>query len=171
MTVRVCLVAGLFLTAAAAGQEPAPPPRPAVPTPAVPAAETAGRSLPINLPTALHLAGVRPIDVAVATQRVEAAAAQLERANLLWLPTVYLGVDYARHDGQIQDVSGRVFTTSKSSFMVGAGPVMTFAVTDALYAPLAARQVVRARQAEVQAALNDTLQSVAEAYFTVQQAR
>ena len=39
------------------------------------------------------------------------------------------------------------------------------------YAPLAARQVVRARQADVQAARNDTTLAVAEAYFTVQQAR
>src|SRR6516225_3185221 len=35
------------------------------------------KALPINLPTALELADVQPIDVAVASQRVELAAAQL----------------------------------------------------------------------------------------------
>ncbi len=149
-----------------------PTPQPtATPLPAVPPAQAEGRPLPINLPTALQLANARPIDIALASQRLQVAAAQLDRADILWLPTLYLGVDYARHDGQIQDVAGNVFTTSKSSFMVGAGPGLSFAVTDALYAPLVARQVVRARKADVQTARNDSLLAVAEAYFGVQQAR
>ena len=141
------------------------------PLPASPPAQAEGRPLPINLPTALQLANARPIDIALASQRLQVAAAQLDRADVLWLPTLYLGVDYARHDGQIQDVAGNVFTTSKSSFMVGVGPGLSFAVTDALYAPLIAKQVVRARQADVQTARNDSLLAVAEGYFNVQQAR
>jgi outer membrane protein TolC len=119
----------------------------------------------------LQLAGANPLDIALAAQRLQAASAELQRANVLWLPTVYVGMDYFRHDGQLQDVAGKVFGTSKSSFMVGATPNMVFAVTDAIFAPLAASQVVRARQGEVQAARNDSLLSVAEAYFIVQQAR
>src|SRR5262249_7806118 len=61
-------------------------------------------ALPINLATALQLADARAIDVALAAERVQAAAAQLQRARALWLPTVLLGTDYFRHDGQIQDV-------------------------------------------------------------------
>ena len=48
---------------------------------------------------------------------------------------------------------------------------MVFAVTDAYFAPLAARQVVAAQRANVQAAANDSMLAVAEAYFFVQQAR
>jgi outer membrane protein TolC len=90
---------------------------------------------------------------------------------VLWLPTVQLGVDYFRHDGQIQDVAGNVFGTSKSTFMLGAAPIAVFAITDAIFAPLAERQVVRAREAGLQIARNDSLLAVAEAYFNVQQAR
>jgi len=54
---------------------------------------------------------------------------------------------------------------------VGAGPSAVFSVGDACYAPLAARQVLRAREADVQASRNDVMLQVAEAYFTVQQAR
>src|SRR5262245_44067974 len=129
------------------------------------------RLLPINLPTALQLAGARPLDIAVASERVRIAAAQLDRARVLWLPTVYLGVDYLRHDGQIQQVAGDVFTTSRGGLLLGAGPSAVFAVSDALFEPLAARQVVRAREATLQAARNDSLLAVAEAYFNVQQAR
>src|SRR5262245_22808248 len=60
------------------------------------------RPLPINLATAMRLADVAPLDIAIATQRLEAAGAQLQRANTLWLPTIYLGGDYFRHDGQLQ---------------------------------------------------------------------
>jgi outer membrane protein TolC len=158
-----------FLLAGPAFAQEAPRPPETPRLPAVPPAED--RPLPIDLPAALQLAGARPIDIAVAAERVRAAAAQLDRANVLWLPTIYLGTDYARHDGQIQDVAGKVFTTSKGSFMLGAGPSAVFAISDALYAPLAARQNVRARQADAQAAQNDSLFAVAEAYFTVQQAR
>src|SRR5580765_6437413 len=63
---------------------------------------TEDRPLPIDLPTALQLAGVQPIDVALAAERVRLASAQLSRARAAWLPTVYVGVDYFRHDGEIQ---------------------------------------------------------------------
>jgi outer membrane protein TolC len=129
------------------------------------------KPLPINLPTALKLADVRPLDVAVASQRTELASAQLQQAQALWLPTIYLGADYFRHDGQIQDVQGNVFGTSKSSLLVGAGPSAVFALSDAIFAPLSARQVLRARESALQTARNDSLLSVAEAYFNVQQAR
>src|SRR5262245_50710427 len=159
-------------------QEPAPLPaivqvsHTAPPVPfAAPAPTPCDRPLPINLPTALQLAGARPIDIDLASERIRIADAQLRRAQVLWLPTVFLGTDYFRHDGQIQDVAGNVFSTSKSSFMVGAGPFAVFALSDALFEPLAARQFARARQAELQTARNDSLLAVAEAYFTVQQAR
>jgi outer membrane protein TolC len=159
-------------------QEQVPAPRalqtPPVPSP-VPVApiepDPSDKPLPINLPTALQLAGVRPIDVALASERIRLAVAQLERAQVLWLPTVYLGVDYFRHDGQIQSVEGDVFGTSKSSFMIGAAPFAVFAITDALFAPLAERQNIRSRTAALQAARNDSVLAVAESYFNVQQAR
>jgi outer membrane protein TolC len=138
---------------------------PATPLPA------GARPLPINLPAALKLGNAGALDIAFAVQQERLAAAQLQGRRVLWLPTLYLGTDYFRHDGQIQDVSGNVFGTSKGSFMYGLGPSMVFSFSDAIFAPLAARQVLRARQAGVQAAANDTLLAVTQAYFTIEQAR
>lgn len=161
---------GVFLLAnGLRGQEQASSPQ--LNLPPTPRGEVDRPTLPINLATALQLANAQPLDIALASQRVETALAALDRANVLWLPTIYLGVDYARHDGQLQDIVGEVFTTSRSSFMAGVGPSAVFAVTDAVYAPLAARQVVRARRAEQQTVVNDTVLDVATAYFNVQQAR
>ena len=153
-----------------AEKEPSPAKSPPA-LPAVPAAETQGKPLPIDLPTALTLTNANPLDIQIATERLRAATAALDRAKVLWLPNIGLGVDYFRHDGQIQAVAGEVFTTSKSALFLGAGPTAVFSLSDACYAPLAARQLVRARQADVQTARNDTTLQVAEAYFTVQQAR
>src|SRR5260370_29423819 len=136
-----------------------------------PTAPIGQQPLPINLPTAFQLANAQALDVAIASQRIEVALAQLQRAQNLWLPTIYLGTDYYRHDGQIQETPGNVFGTSRTSFMVGAGPSAVFAVSDAIFEPLAARQIVRAREAAFQTASNDTMLAGAQAYFGVQQAR
>ncbi|MFL5244005.1 MAG: TolC family protein [Gemmataceae bacterium] len=129
------------------------------------------KPLPINLPTALTLAHAQPLDIALASERLRVAAAQLDRAKVLWLPSLTLGADYYRHDGRIQDTPGVIMDTSKSSFLAGVAPTAIFQIGDAIFEPLAARQVLRARQADVEAAANDSLLAVAEAYFNVQQAR
>ena len=90
---------------------------------------------------------------------------------MLWLPNLLSGTDYYRHDGQIQDVEGNVFPTGKQGFMVGGSPSLVVSVSDAIFSPLATRNFVTSRQQNVRAANNDALLSVAEAYFTVQQAR
>jgi outer membrane protein TolC len=143
--------------------------------PVAPPLQPNERPLPINLPTALQLAEVQAVDVAAAAQRIQAAAAVLEQAQVLWVPTITVGGDYARHDGRNQDTEGRVFDNSRSSTMFGVGTGIgqsaILSVTDAIFAPLVARQQLRARQADRQAVSNDTLVSVSDAYFTVQQAR
>jgi outer membrane protein TolC len=171
------------------GPQPTPPPLlatgliiPSVPAhaeapnlPALPTSQPDDRPLPINLPSALQLANVRAVDVAAAAERMRVAAAVLEQAQVLWLPTVTFGADYLYHAGPIQDVSNTVFNDSHSGLMVGGGSgignAAVISVTDAIFAPLAARQQVRARLADRQAASNDTLVAVSDAYFTVQQAR
>jgi outer membrane protein TolC len=181
--VVLSLGVGLLLAAPAPqgshalAQEPLQFPQPAAPACAPPVPYSApapglgDKPLPINLPAALRLSGARPIDIAVASARIRLAVAQFERAQVLWLPSILIGTDYFRHDGQIQDVAGNVFGTSKSSFMVGCAPIAVFALTDAIFGPLAARQEVRAREAVLLTAQNDSLLAVAEAYFNVQQAR
>lgn len=139
--------------------------------PALPAAEAQGAPLPITLSSALTLTGANALDIQIADERVRTASAQLDRARVLWLPNLNFGADYFRHDGQIQDIVGTVFTTSRSSFLIGAGPQAVVSTSDAVFAPLAARQIARAAQFDAQASRNDTTLAVAVAYFNVQQAR
>src|SRR5208282_6785771 len=70
----------------------APPPAPArAVTPVLPAAPNSqpeDRPLPINLPAALQLAHASAVDIAAAAERIRVAAAVLEQAQVLWLPSV-----------------------------------------------------------------------------------
>jgi outer membrane protein TolC len=164
-----CLAIANGVRAQSALQPPtipaAKPPVPWTP-PALP-----GEPLPINLATALRLVNARSLDIAVASKRIALAQAQLNTAKVGWLPTITAGADYLRHDGNIQDIAGKVFTTSKTSLMGGLGVNAIFSPTDAIFGPLAARQNLRARIADQDAVENNTVLAVAEAYFNVQQAR
>ena len=129
------------------------------------------RATPINLAAALQLAGASPIDVQIAGRQVELSAKSLERARLLWLPNLMMGTDYFHHEGLQQNFLGESVQSSRSSFMAGAGPNLVFGVTDAIYAPLAARQELSARRAFLNAITNDAAFQTAELYFTLLQAK
>ncbi len=141
-----------------------------------PPPEADRRVLPINLATALGLAGSNSIDIALAAERVQAGVAALELARAYWLPTVTIGAAYDRHDGSRQNSDGSISNNDFGSLMLGAGTgigsqasILSF--DKAIFEPLAARQVVKADRAALQAANNDTMLRVTNAYFGVQQAR
>jgi outer membrane protein TolC len=126
----------------------------------------------IDLPAALRLAGVSPLDIAAANVDVQQGLAVLLQARVLWVPNLNAGVDYARHDGVQQNIfSGALFRKDRQSFFFGGGPTLNVALTDAIYEPLAQRRVVASRVANVQTARNDALLVVSRAYFTLQDAR
>jgi outer membrane protein TolC len=134
--------------------------------------QTGDVPLPINMAAALQLSDARPLIIDAAKAAEMVAAAQLQRANVLWLPNIYAGIDYFRHDGQYPSpsVPGQI-TNSRQAYTAGPGLSAIFATTDAIYEPLSAKQILKARQYEIQAAKNDALMEVAVAYFNVQQSR
>ncbi len=146
-------------------ENPQPPPI----QPAQPA--ESDQALPINLATALYLSNARPLIIAFAQASVEEAAARLQNAQVLWLPNLNVGTDYYRHDGTDQSTDGTMILDDKSAFAAGGGATLNFAVTDAIFRPLADRQELAARESDLQTARNDALLAVALAYFDVQQAR
>jgi outer membrane protein TolC len=158
-------------------EEKALPPKP-LPS----AEEPIPDQLPIDLPTALGLAGANHLQIALAAERVRQAQARLEGAKALWLPTLDAGIEYNRHEGQIQDTGGNVIDVRRSSLFVGGGPkvgsdslnggnngpsrlALGLPLADALFAPLAERQTVRATAAAQAATFNDSLLEVAVTYL------
>ena len=127
--------------------------------------------LPINLATAMRLTDARPLVIQAALASEMTSSGLLQQAQVLWLPDVYLGSDYQRHDGGAQRTTGDVAINDRNQFLAGGGLKAIFALTDAIYEPLAAQQIYRARNYDVQAAKNDALLDVTDAFFSVQQAR
>ena len=152
---------------------PRPMPGPAEAGAPVGGADAAApQGMPINLATAMQLAGVRPLDIEAATVQVRQALALQLQANALLIPTLNAGVDYFRHDGAQQNLfTGLNFRKGRQSFFVGGGPSLSVGLTDAIFNPLAARRVVDARRADVQTARNDVLLNVSQAFFELQSAR
>ena len=127
---------------------------------------------PINLATALRLADARPLIVAAAQASVWVAEAQLTRAKVLWVPSVVLGMDYIRHDGGAPDINKGVMTSSSVNFFYAGPGLWQFVnLSDAIFEPLLARQVLNSRHWDVQSAKNDAVLQTADAYFRVHQYR
>lgn len=144
---------------------------------------------PIDLPAALKLAGASEAQTQAAAERVKEADAALARARLSWLPSLQIGAGYARHQGLVQQPDGTLsdVRTDNSFFGGGAaldggagltaasnGPARLQAgvsVTDAIFAPLAAKQRVSAAQARKTATFHLGLLQAAGAYLDLLRAQ
>lgn len=146
--------------------------------PVPPTAPPAPDEYPIDLPTAVHLSGGESLAVALAREQTREAAARVQAADALWLPSIRFGLNYNKHEGVIQDVAGNPIVTSRGALYngfgagaVGAGsPVFpgiaaNFHLADAMIQPLAARQTAAARRNATAAATNDALLDGALAYL------
>jgi len=143
----------------------------ATPSKEGPALSPAADVIPIDLATALRMAGTSNLDVARAREFVTQSQVQLRRAQLLMLPNVGLGSTYLKHEGQIAKTEGNIITANKDALFVGGGPSLAVSFADAVFAPLVARQAVGASQAGAQRVHNDALLAVSEAYFAMMRAR
>jgi outer membrane protein TolC len=126
---------------------------------------------PIDLPTALRLANAQNPDIAVARERIQEALAIQERAEVLWVPNLEAGSTWLRHDGQIQRAGGEIITTSRSSLFVGGGAALNLNAADAIFIPLAARQVTASRRSYAASVANELMLDTSLAYIDLLQAR
>lgn len=149
----------------------------------------AGKQLyPIDLANALALGGADHLDVRLARTRLFQAQARYLEAKTLWLPSLRFGIGYSKHDGRLQQTEGDVLQINRNSTFVGGGlgladtplvggtggPPRLFvalSTADAVFAPLAACQVVAAHGAAERAAANDAQTEIALAYFTLVEAQ
>ena len=153
-----------------------------------PASDTVeSATYPIDLATALRLAGASNLQIAIASERVAEAAARSLGADALWAPSLRAGLGYNHHDGRIQDTRGDVIEVSRESLFVGAGagiagaplnagsggPPRLFvdlSLADAIFERLSARRLLQAQQSEASATFNDVLLEVTLAFLDLSQA-
>ena len=132
---------------------------------------------PLDMSTALALVAGKNPQVAYSQARIREAYANLQAANVLWLPTIQTGVSYHRNEGNLQDSAGAILDVNRSSLQAGLGAgavgagtttqpgiVAQFHLVDAIFQPKIAERNVWAQQHASDAVLNDQLLEAAVAY-------
>jgi outer membrane protein TolC len=131
----------------------------------------------IDFATALAIAVGENPQVAFARQRVNEAFAQLQAAEVLWVPSLRAGMNYNKHEGTIQDVAGNIIETSRGSVYTGLGAqavgagspavpglVMNFHTGDLIFQPRITEQALAASRQASRATTNNMLLETALAY-------
>ncbi|MCA8989094.1 MAG: TolC family protein, partial [Planctomycetaceae bacterium] len=138
--------------------------------------------LQLNLPTALSLVGGEHPAVGLAQWRVQEAYAQLDRAQVLWLPSIQPGFSFHRHDGNYQASNAAIVDVNRNSFQYGLGAGATgagttpvqgisarFHLADAIFQPDISLKNAWARGHNANGVLNRQLLEVALAYLELLQ--
>jgi outer membrane protein TolC len=129
-------------------------------------------SYPIDLPTALRLAGAQNLDIQIARERLNEAQADRQTALEGFFPWVSAGVGYHRRDGVAQAVpAGTISDAHFQSYSPGAALSAQVALGDAFYKSLAAKQLVRASDQALEAQRQDSVLSAAQGYFELEKAK
>ena len=76
---------------------------------------------PIDLTTALNLAGVQNPELNIARTRILEAAAMRQLAAAYFLPSINPGMNYDSHTGNLQQSDGNILSLNRSAVYVGAG--------------------------------------------------
>ncbi len=159
------------------GSEALPTPRPLTPGGVAPAGPDRPVQ-PIDLRSALRLAGIRNPEILLARERVAEAVAARQLAAAQLLPTINAGGNVDVHTGVLQRSTGVIQNVNRDSLYLGLGAnavgagtvnipgvVLSGNISEGLFAGLVARQTVRQRRFASQAVENDTLLRVAVAYL------
>jgi outer membrane protein TolC len=132
---------------------------------------------PIDLNTALRLAGVQNPQLLIARQRVVEAAALRQLAAVQILPTINLGMNYDTHTGVLQQSNGNILSVNRSALYIGGGAgavaagtvpipgiVLGGNVAIGVYGYLVSRQIVAQREFASVAVRNQQFLQTALAY-------
>src|SRR5262249_21517359 len=131
-----------------------------------------GETYPIDLPTALRLAGAQNLDVQIARQAVDEAEANRTVALEQFFPWLAAGGCSRRRNGLAQAVPGATITeTHYHSYAPGATLSTQVAVGDAIYNALAAKQLVRASDRALDAQRQESILGAASGYFDLAKAK
>lgn len=179
---RQALVAIAVLSGVALATDPAPveapPPRVQIQdvSPVAPSLLTTTPA-PIDLATALRLAGVQNPEIQLASERVTEAVALRQLAAAQILPNLNAGTSVNLHNGPLQQANGNILKVDRGSLYVGLGAQAVGAgtvtvpgvfwsgnVAEVAFRHLVSRQVVRGREFTAEAVRNDVLLRVAVAY-------
>lgn len=157
-----------------------PSPTAGMATPIIPAPKNVA---PVTLAGALRQAGAENPVIAIAQQAVQSALGLQLQARVLMLPSVNVGANYHLHNGPLQASFGGIRKVDSNSIYYGLGTytvaaetikipglLISTALTDAIFAPRAARYNVSNRSFLAMATRNDIFLEVSTTYLALMNA-
>src|SRR5262245_12083389 len=145
-----------------------PPTLPPQPAPEAAPAEVAPAAvphvLPINLDTVLRLAQDQNGQVAVAREKLNEAFAQQDVAARSWLPDLWVGTAYYRHEGGIQNEDGTLTHSSFGALLGGLELGARVDLRDVVYQKIDAERKVWQQRGELSRLTSEALLDAANTY-------
>lgn len=133
--------------------------------PAVAGALESGKPIPISLDTVLRLAQDQNGQVRLARMKLEDAENDQEWANKHWMPDLYIGMGFYRHEGGIQDFQGNLVRSSYGSAVGGLEMSGKYDWKEVLFRKVEAERRVWAQRGEVSKLSNENLLDATSTYI------
>src|SRR5262245_9981745 len=128
-------------------------------------------TVPVSLDAVLRIAEEQNPSVALARERVCEAYAEQELAAKKWLPDLYVGTAWYRHEGGIQLQEGPVITSSTGAMFGGAEANARFDLRQYAYQQIVAARKRIQQQGELRKLTTETLLDAANTYIDLLAAR
>jgi outer membrane protein TolC len=151
--------------------ETVPPGRPTtLPAPVVhPAngapAEHPANVLPINLDTVFRLACDQNGQILLAREKLQEAFANRDLADKAWLPDLFVGLGYYRHEGGIQDFQGNLLHSSFGSMFAGLEVHGRLDLREAVFLRIDAERKIWQQRGELSRLTSEQLLDAATTYI------
>lgn len=150
-----------------AAAEPEPIPGP----PLVEEAAASARIVPISLDTVLRLAEEQNPQIAIARARLEEACAERDVAAFRWLPDLWVGSAFYRHENGIQDFDGTLIRSSTGALYAGPELAGRFDLKELAYERVTAERNAWQQKGELARITSETLLDAANTYIDLLAAR
>jgi outer membrane protein TolC len=165
---------GLACQSAQRHKEPVLPPAAVAPASAqtdskirlteAPAAPQGRQPLPISLDAVLRLAEEQNPQIATARSKVATAFSEQDLARIRWIPDVYVGVGYFRHQGGIQLQEGPLITSNTGAAQFGTQVNADFSPRDIAFRQLNAARKLLQEQGDLSKITNEQLLDATTTY-------
>ncbi|GIW80467.1 MAG: hypothetical protein KatS3mg105_2274 [Gemmatales bacterium] len=125
----------------------------------------------VSLDTVLRLAEEQNPKIALVRERVRQAYAEKELAAARWLPDLYVGTAFYRHEGGIQNFPGNLVRSSTGAMFAGLEINSQFDIREYAYRKLQAQRRIWQERGELAKITTETILEAADTYIDLLTAR
>lgn len=119
----------------------------------------------INLAAALRIAGADNLDIKYAEQRLAEAQANHRQALEQFFPYLTPSIRYQKHDGNIQNVEGKILDANKQSLSLGVAVSAQLELGESIYKSMVASRLVTAAEFSAESQRQESVFQAASAYL------